>query len=338
MSCSSGADDKAKKAECVALAMRDLARPPLEGSVLAALRLYDRTDKYEFGLAIEEILSEMLRTGGAESHFAAILELAAGSMRSDTQLKKDEPGRNDYIIDKIVAASWYQKGFYENSLIKGQEALKSVENTTFPSDAEKDLAVARIYQALARAHSRLNHYSEMLAYEKAAIALGATASQEHFICYGHYRLKAYEEAIRACTKAIADDAGNMKAHFWRGRVYRDLGKPDEALRDLKAVADSHDYFRATAAIDLSIILFARKDIQGALDVLNAYVYLYDPELTTKNNVAAAYNNRCYAYMQAGELKKALEDCNASLKHGSIPDAYRKRLELINRLKAQETKL
>ena len=26
-------------------------------------------------------------------------------------------------------------------------------------------------------------------------------------------------------------------------------------------------------------------------------------------VAIAYNNRCYAYMQLGELRKALDDCN-----------------------------
>jgi hypothetical protein len=48
-------------------------------------------------------------------------------------------------------------------------------------------------------------------------------------------------------------------------------------------------------------------------------------------MAVAYNNRCYAYMQLGALKQALEDCTASHKYGSIPDAIRKERELARRL-------
>jgi len=48
-------------------------------------------------------------------------------------------------------------------------------------------------------------------------------------------------------------------------------------------------------------------------------------------VAVSYNNRCYAYMELGELQKALDDCNASLANGSIPDAFKKKEELIARL-------
>jgi hypothetical protein len=73
-------------------------------------------------------------------------------------------------------------------------------------------------------------------------------------------------------------------------------------------------------------------------VLNRYTYLYDPDLTGRDNIAVSYNNRCYAYMQLGDLKKALEDCTASLRYGNIPDAVRKRLELMERLKARETNL
>jgi hypothetical protein len=48
-------------------------------------------------------------------------------------------------------------------------------------------------------------------------------------------------------------------------------------------------------------------------------------------MAVGYNNRCYAYMELGELQKALDDCTASLKYGAIPDAYRKQQELTRRL-------
>ena len=51
-------------------------------------------------------------------------------------------------------------------------------------------------------------------------------------------------------------------------------------------------------------------------------------------MAISYNNRCYAYMQLNELKRALDDCTQSLKYGSIPDALRKQQELVKRLGAQ----
>jgi tetratricopeptide (TPR) repeat protein len=88
---------------------------------------------------------------------------------------------------------------------------------------------------------------------------------------------------------------------------------------------------AGAAIELSMIYFNRKDNKGALDVLNRYLYLYDPAITSKDDVAVGYNNRCYAYMELGELRKALDDCNASLQYGSIPDAFKKKEELVARL-------
>ena len=109
------------------------------------------------------------------------------------------------------------------------------------------------------------------------------------------------------------------------------------MRDFKAVADSQDSYRASAALDVSMIYFNRKDVPGGLAALNEYPYLFDPELTSKQNVAVAYNNRCYAHMELGELLKALEDCKASLKYGNLPDAHRKQLELAKRLKAQESK-
>jgi hypothetical protein len=42
-------------------------------------------------------------------------------------------------------------------------------------------------------------------------------------------------------------------------------------------------------------------------------------------------------MQLGELKKALDDCNQSLKYGSIPDAFSKQAELMKRLSAPDVR-
>ncbi len=178
----------------------------------------------------------------------------------------------------------------------------------------------------------------MIAYEKAAIALGNDTEEQHFICYGYYRLKAYEDAVRACTETIDNQPANVQARYWRGVAYRDSDRPDAALRDLTVVAESESDYRTDAAIDISMIYFNRNDNESALAVLNKYKYLYDPNTNNKSGMAVSYNNRCYAYMQLGKLKDALADCTASLKYGSIPDAFRKQQELIRRLNAHEVGL
>jgi tetratricopeptide (TPR) repeat protein len=330
--CKAYQKDRDQWAQCVSSATQKTVTPALEKQVVAALQLYDHADKYEFGLAVQDIISYMLRTGGADVYSGAVLQLAATAMHSDTQLVRRDPGRNDYVIDRLVAQSWYGKGFYDNALSKYRDALKSIDATTFPSEEEKDLAVAAVHEDIARAHSHLHQYPDMIASEKIAVATGNLTQMEHLICAGLYRLKKNADAARACGKAIADQPGNVYAYYWRGMALRDLGRPDDALRDLAFVAGSEDDFRASAAIDMSMIYFNRNDIRGALNVLNRYPYLYDPATTSHSSVAVAYNNRCYAYMELGELKQALDDCTQSLRYGSLPDAYRKQQELVKRLR------
>jgi hypothetical protein len=324
-----GRDEAAK---CVAGAMQKIVKPDLENRVVTALQLYDHTDRYQFGVALDEILSDMLLLTGGDVYSGAFLQLAATSMHSDTQLKEDNTDHNNnYIIDKAVSQSWYSKGFYDNSLHKDLEALKDAQAATFPSEAEKDLAIADVYVDIGSAYKQLNQYADMIAYEQAAVAIGGKTGDEHLICFGYYRLKDYDNAIKSCTKTIEDEPGNLQAYYWRGVSYRDLNRGDDALKDFAIVADSESDFRASAAINASMVYFNRNDNRGALDVLNRYQYLYDPSTTKKDDVAVGYNNRCYAYMQLGQLKEALDDCTASLKYGSIPDAYRKQQELVKRL-------
>jgi hypothetical protein len=80
-----------------------------------------------------------------------------------------------------------------------------------------------------------------------------------------------------------------------------------------------------------MIYFDKKDNKTALDVLNKYNFVYDVGTQNKSDLAVNYNNRCYAYMELGDLTKALDDCTASLKYGSLPDAYRKEQELLRLL-------
>jgi tetratricopeptide (TPR) repeat protein len=320
--------------KCVVAVMQKVVTPALEQHVVAALQLYDHTDRYQFGLAVKRTVSSMLATSGGDTYAGAILELAASNMHSDTQLSEDKPGSpGNYVIDELVAESWHHKGFYQNEIVKYKEALIHARSQLFPSEEEKSSAIAYVFEKLSAAADKQHQLVDMIAFEKTAVALGLPWDQ-HYICYAYYKLKHYAEAVRACTDAI-NSTGNSVAWYWRGVAYRDSGKPGDAIRDLTKVADSDGYFAASAAIDLSMIYFNHHQNQGALRVLNKYVFLYDPNRTTRSDVAVSYNNRCYAYMQLGELQKALSDCTQSLKYGSIPDAFRKQQELVKRLGAHE---
>lgn len=320
--------------KCVVAVMQKWVTPALERHVVDALQLYDHTDQYQFSLAVKRIVSSMLATSGGDTYSGAILQLAASNMHSDTQLREDKPGgRGNYVVDELVAESWHHKGFYQNEVAKYNEALIHARSQPFPSEDEKDSAIADIFEKLAGAAEKQHQFVNMIAFEKAAVTLGLPWNQQ-YICYGYYKLKHYAEAAQACTDEI-NSTGNPIARYWRGVVYRASGKPDDALRDLTKVADSEGYFASSAAIDLSMIYFNRHDDQSALRVLNKYTFLYDPNRTSRADVAVSYNNRCYAYMQLKELKRALDDCTQSLKYGSIPDAFRKQQELVKRLGAHK---
>jgi len=328
--CDANRGDHDRMARCISIDMGRLVSAGLQRNVSAALDVYNHSDHYQAGLAIKDKLFAMLSWPDGDAFSGAILETAANAMHSDTQLTEEKPGHNDYIIDQAVAISWTTKGFYDNALAKYTEALADAASTRFPSEDEEHRAIGSIYEDLADiAGNKLHRYEDMITYERAAIAHGVFRN-EHYICYANHALKQYDAAIQACTDAI-DRSGSLYARFWRAVSYRDAGNKDAALTDFTQVAESENRFAASAVISLSMIYFDRKDNSGALDILTKYDFVYDPNRVGKQDVAVAYNNRCYAYMQLGDLHKALDDCSASLRYGSLPDAIRKRQQLLKSL-------
>jgi Tetratricopeptide repeat len=73
-----------------------------------------------------------------------------------------------------------------------------------------------------------------------------------------------------------------------------------------------------------------------LEIFQKYPFVFDASLQPPDDLAVAYNNRCFAYMKLGELHKALEDCTMSLKYGRLPDALQKQQQLQKLLSAQTT--
>jgi tetratricopeptide (TPR) repeat protein len=327
IACRDYRNDRDKAVQCIQIAMAKYTTPKLGDEVLVALRLYDQAP-YEFGLTVQPILFDMLQNYNADSYAGAMLQLTATAMHSDTTLKDDGPDANDYVIDRALAETWRQKGVLDAAIKKTQKALQDVNNASyFPDQEARDVTLGLVYKDMAMLADRHNQYSDMIAYETASIQIGGPNDYEHAICYGLQQLKQDADAVRSCSQAIADQPNDLYAYYWRGLAYNASMQPDAALSDLAIVAAWDNNFRAEAAIKMSLIDFDRDDNAAALDVLNKYDFLYDPNTQSKSTVATAYNNRCYAYMQLGDLEKALGDCTASLKYGSIPDAYRKQQEL-----------
>jgi tetratricopeptide (TPR) repeat protein len=317
---------------CTAAFMEQVHMPSDDSRIHDALNLYAQSDQYQFGLAVKRILSDMLSTPGGDAYSAAVLQLAASTMNSDTQLQDENPGHNDYVIDTLVAQSWGRQGFPANQLTKYLEAIADIGNSKSMTDDQRNAARGLIYEDLARAASFQNQYLDEIAFQKAADLVGSPWNND-LICNGFYELKDYAKAAETCTAAI-DATSNGNAWYWRGMAYKASGQQDLALADLRRAAGLDEYFASYAVIDMSMIYFGRNDIPGALNVLNAYPLIFDTARTDKSQVAIAYNNRCYALMQLGQLKAALSDCSQSLRYGNLPDALRKQQELTDRLAKQ----
>lgn len=318
-------------ASCFEDFMKQTLRPGLDADAAKTLRQFGQINEYETNAAVADILSHMISESGGESYSGRLLQIAADSYGADPRLVETDGGKHNFIIDELVAGSWLNKRFYDNAITKYKEALSNIETAPFPTQEQKDMEIAEIHESLAWIYSRYRRPAEMIDSAKAALALNGKASNRVYLCFGNYQIKQYEAALDECSQITADPQSAVEARYWRGLVYQAMKNDEKAIEDLTEVANSQDDRRAQAAIELSMIYFNRKDNKGALDLLNRYPYLYDTRVTAKDNVAVSYNNRCYAYMELGELQKALDDCNASLANGSIPDAFKKKEELIARL-------
>lgn len=316
---------------CVQTFMKTQVRDNLDTRVTATLSALGAKNAYGTDAAVEALLSDMIDNYGGEAFAAPLLEVAATAYKSDTRLRPDKPVDNNYRIDALVARSWFHQGGYENAATKYEDALKHIDAAAFPGTGQKKMAEGALYDRLAETYFQLGRTQDMLAAATKAVQLSGSAGSALYLCHDAFLKKDYEAAIRLCTPATTDATKGIAARYWRGAAFHELHQYEEAARDMNVVAESADDWRVNAAIELSMIHFDRKDNKGALDVLNKYRYLYDPKIAESQSIAIAFNNRCYAYMQLGELQKALDDCNASLANGNVPDALKKQQELLKML-------
>ena len=317
---------------CVTETLGQIVTAGLYKRVYALLQGYPHVNQAQFSVKFGRILTPMVASIGTERPVGALLQIAAQSLHSDNALVANDTRGNNFMIDELTGLVWYQAGAMDNARKLFQRALTDLHNTTFASAEQRDAARTRIYHNLARAYDSEHRYRSAVIYQKVANTLGGPGKRDRE-CVDLYRLRLYASAIHTCgqqTQAIFDP----RALFWRARSYEALGKLRLAIASYRQAADSYSAVRSYAAINMSVLYGRLNDMPGMLKVLNTYTYLYAPSPGSNENVALAYNNRCYAKMHLGDLRGALADCAASLRFGNLPDAYAKQQVLIKELRAQ----
>jgi hypothetical protein len=307
--------------------------------VAKALSIYKHTDPIQFSDALRPILGDMVGTQGDSTSINTVLQLAADAMGSDNQLIH-ESGHNNYVLDDITARVWSKLDNPVNVDQKFKEALDDVERMSFPTEDEKDAALGAIYEDMAWVARNTSQYAKVIAYHDAANAVAGVnhGGSQYLKCFAYFKLHHFQEAVGECTHLIDTQHDVSAARYNRARSYEGLKNYDAALADFAPIAEdgSENYIRWGAVIEMEHINALLGKYAVELEIFKKYPFVLDASLQPPDDLAVAYNNRCFAYMKLGELNKALEDCTTSLKYGRLPDALQKQQQLQKLLSMQTT--
>jgi tetratricopeptide (TPR) repeat protein len=324
---------------CIDVYMNRHVTGGLADGVAKGLSVYKHTDPIQFSNALWPILGEMVSTQGDSTSINTVLQLAADAMGSDNQLIH-EPGHNNYVLDDITARVWSKLDNPINVDQKFREALDDVERMTFPNEDDKDAALGAIYEDMAWVARNASQYPKVIAYHDAANAVAGVnhGGSQYLKCFAYFKLRHFPEAVEECTHLIDAQLDVSSARYNRARSYEGLKNYDAALADFAPIAEdgSENYIRWGAVMEMEHINALLGKYAVELEIFKKYPFVLDASLQPPDDLAVAYNNRCFAYMKLGELNKALDDCTMSLKYGRLPDALQKQQELQKLLSAQTT--
>lgn len=321
---------------CVGQAMNQWVTPALEQKINDVLQSHANMGRDQFASAIAPILKRMIVTRGAARSAGTFLQLTADALDTNVEMSAKDTTKNNFQVDKLTGLTWYRNGQYHNAETMYLRAIDDLDRATWPQGDARRWELARLYDLLSEVHMDTLRYTDVIAYQKAADVIEGVYRPKYsqLKCAALYRLKLYDAAIKDCTQQV-ESGGSIDALFWRAKALTGVGKFNQALGDFSVVASSEHRFRTSAAIEISVLYGQRGQLQKMLGALNRYRYLYDERRQSKSDLAISYNNRCYANMNLGHLKAALNDCSASLRFGNLPDAYHKQQELIKRLAAEQ---
>lgn len=311
----------------------------LADGVAKAFSVYKHTDPIQFSNALWPILGDMVSTQGDSTSINTVLQLAADAMGSDNQLIH-ESGHNNYVLDDITARVWSKLDNPANVDQKFREALDDVERMSFPNEDDRNAALGAIYEDMAWVARNASQYDKVIAYHDAANAVAGEnhGGAQYLKCFAYFKLLHFQEAVEECTRLIDTQRDVAAARYNRARSYEGLKNYEAALADFTPIAEdgSENYIRWGAVIEMEHINALLGKYAVELEIFKKYPFVFDASLQPPDDLAVAYNNRCFAYMKLGELNKALEDCTTSLRYGRLPDALQKQQQLQKLLSAQTT--
>ncbi len=217
-----------------------------------------------------------------------------------------------------------------------RQALKDAEQTTFKDPARKAEVLGTIYDHMTDSALAHNQPLDMIAYFDAAskVAGDNHGAKPWMKCQAYAMLKDFDDAAKECTAQIEGHGNYLLSHYWRGDAYLQLRQWDASIADYSIVAESSDNWdRVAAAIDISLAYGKKHDPAGQLAYMDKHSFMFNEQWQTKEDLAIAFNNRCYALKELGRLREALDDCTRSLSYDRIPDAFAKQQELLKLLKS-----
>jgi tetratricopeptide (TPR) repeat protein len=324
---------------CIDRYMDQYVTAGMADSVAKAFSIYKHTDPIQFSTALWPILGDMINTPGDSTVISTVLQLAGDAMESDNQLIH-ESGHNNYVLDDITARVWSKLDNPVNVEQKFREALADVERMSFPNEDDKDAALGVIYENMTWFARNTSQYAKVIADYGAANAVAGVnrGGTRGWKCNAYYKLHHFQEAVDECTHQIDRRRDVTGARYDRAQSYERLGNYGAALADYALIAEdgSNNYLRDGAVIQMDHINALLGKYAVELQIFDKYPFVFDASLQAPDDLAIAYNNRCFAYMKLGELHKALDDCTTSLRYGRIPDALQKQQELQKLLSAQTT--
>ncbi len=256
-----------------------------------------------------------------------------------------------FFVNKRIGTYYRQKqiGFYTKALSFGDFALfRSERADAYYWEAKYDGALyAKALDDIRRAvelDTEAYYYAIMAKvlyetgeYREAAQSIALAVALDHndsdvingrkwlagsFVHKGHqsFEKKDFEKAVEFYGYAIAADAKNDKAYYWRGRAVFETSVYASALADFKKSAElAPSEFNTWEWIDWTYAKM--NDFDGAIEAWGKFI---DANPTNDR----AYLLRSWAYYCRGNLTAALDDAGRSMELGN--KAAVERYEMIRR--------
>lgn len=167
----------------------------------------------------------------------------------------------EYEPDTRDADVYYRKGVSENELEKYNDALASLNkaNELTPNNVKFINELAYSHYLLERTEDALKNYDKAFSIDPQSL----TAANGRADVYRKLK-KDPAQAIKLYAKALEINSKNIKANYWTGWCYNELGKYDEAIPYLKKVIELDDKY-VSAYTELGYIDYALKNYDDALD-------------------------------------------------------------------------